>query len=280
MEQLDLRNTDCMELLASLPEGSVDLVIADPPYFEIIGEKWDHQWKSESQYLDWCDAWVRQVSCVLKPGGALYVWGTTKTDTFLRFKLNVMNSISSLEYRNWIVWSYDWGGRTKKTWPRKHEDCLMYSKGPDLRWYPEAIEVPRKLKTNMRTGESFERGKVPTDVWQQNNHTTSREYCGWHPTQKPVALLERMVRAHTLPGDTVLDPFSGSGSTAVAALRCGRKFIGSERDPDYHARSLVRIAELAPQDGTQPGRNTNQEHHGEGQTGERQHGEHTGLPAV
>lgn len=241
---MDLRNIDCLELLTSLPENSVDVVIADPPYFEIIGEKWDRQWKSEEEYLTWCDAWVRQAACVLKPGGAMYVWGTTKTDTFLRFKMNVMNNVSSLDYRNWIVWSYDWGGRTKKTWPRKHEDCLMYSKGPEVRWYPEQVEVPRKVTKNIRTGEDFKGGKVPTDVWQKNNHTTSREYCGWHPTQKPVALLERMVLAHTKPGDVILDPFVGSGSTAIAALKNGRCFIGSENDVGYYEKSLIRIDEL------------------------------------
>ena len=241
---LDLHNLDCMELLTSLPEESVDVIIADPPYFEIIGNDWDHQWRDEAEYMAWCDAWVRQCSVVLKPGGVMYVWGTTKTDTFLRFKLNVMNGISSLEYRNWIVWSYDWGGRTKKTWPRKHEDCLMYSKGNEMRWYPENVEVPRKVTKNIRTGEDFGRGKVPTDVWQQNNHTTSREYCGWHPTQKPVALLERMVLALTAPGDLVLDPFSGSGSTAIAAIKNGRRFVGCEKDPEYFSKSLKRIEDL------------------------------------
>jgi site-specific DNA-methyltransferase (adenine-specific) len=106
------------------------------------------------------------------------------------------------------------------------------------------VEVPRKVTKNFRTGEDFGRGKVPTDVWQQNNHTTSREYCGWHPTQKPVALLERMVLAHTAPGDLVLDPFSGSGSTAIAALKNGRRFVGSEKDPNYFNKSLERIKDL------------------------------------
>ena len=120
----------------------------------------------------------------------------------------------------------------------------MYSKGPEMLWYPEQVEVPRMVTKNMRTGEDFKGGKVPTDVWQKNNHTTSREYCGWHPTQTPVALLERMVLAHTKPGDVVLDPFAGSGSTAIAALRNGRKFIGSENDKSYYEKSLIRINEL------------------------------------
>lgn len=245
---LDLRNVDCRELLASLPSASVDVVIADPPYFRVVSNDWDNQWEDEAEYLAWCAGWVGECARTLKPGGALYVWGTTKTDTFLRFKLSVMGAVPDIEYRNWIIWSYDWGGRTKKTWPRKHEDLLLYSKGPHLRWHPSQVEVPRKVTKNLRTGEDYAGGKVPTDVWQQNNHTTSREYCGWHPTQKPVALLERCILAHTAPGDTVLDPFSGSGSTAVAALKSGRNFIGSERDAGYHERSLARISHLVGHD--------------------------------
>jgi len=87
-------------------------------------------------------------------------------------------------------------------------------------------------------------GKIPTDVWYKNNHTTSKEYAGWHSTQKPIELLERIVLANTSPGDTVLDFFSGSGSTAVAALRNGRKFMGCEFDKSYHKKSLARIKKL------------------------------------
>ena len=241
---LELKNSDCLEYLSTIEDESVDLVVVDPPYFKIVSADWDNSWPTESEYLDWCKKWVSKASRVLKPGGAFYVWGTTKTDTFLRFKLDIMNKLDGFEYRNWIIWSYDWGGRTKKTWPRKHEDLLMYSKGPDVRWFPEAIEVPRKVSKNIRTGEDFANGKVPTDVWTQNNHTTSKEYCNWHPTQKPIALLERVILAHTLPGDVVLDFFSGTGSTAIAAINNGRKFKGCEISKTYHEYSIERIKTL------------------------------------
>ena len=244
-EQMDLCNCDCLEFLSTLDNDSVDLVVVDPPYFRIMKDRWDNQWRDENEYLSWCQAWTAEAARVLKPGRCFYVWGTTKTDTFLRYKMEVLNRISDFHYQNWIVWAYDWGGRTKKTFPRKHEDLLMYSKGREFLFNADDVRIPYKMQSNVRKGAiNNPLGKIPTDVWTKNNHTTSREYAGWHPTQKPVALLERIVKANTDPGDTVLDFFSGSGSTAVAALRCGREFVGCEVDSVYHSKSLHRIEEL------------------------------------
>ena len=112
-------NKDCLEFLKSLDDESVDLVIVDPPYFEIIKDKWDNQWNSEQEYLDWCMEWTTECFRVLKPGRCFYVWGTTKQDTFLRYKLDVLNKQDNAHYQNWIIWHYDWGGRTKKNFARK-----------------------------------------------------------------------------------------------------------------------------------------------------------------
>ena len=148
-------------------------------------------------------------------------------------------------YQNWIIWSYDWGGRTKKTFPRKHEDLLMYSKGKTHTFNSDNVRIPYKMATNVRLGvQNNPSGKVPTDVWEKNNHTTSKEYAGWHSSQKPLALLERIILANTDPGDSVMDFFSGSGSTAIASLRNGRTFAGCEFDKNYYLKSLQRIKEL------------------------------------
>ncbi len=244
-KQIRLENTDCLALLKQLPDKSVDLVLVDPPYFRIVADKWDRQWKSEAEYLAWCREWATEANRVLKEGGCFYVWGTTKTDTFLRFKLDVMNQLSGLVYQNWIIWSYDWGGRTKKTFARKHEDLLMYSKGEKFLFDADAIRIPYKMKNSVRAGtELHGLGKIPTDVWEKNNHTTSKEYVGWHPTQKPISLLERIIRANTPADGVVLDFFSGSGSTAIASQQAGRQFIGCELDRDYFEKSLVRIEQL------------------------------------
>ena len=233
---------DCFELLDKIPDESVDLVLIDPPYFKVIKDDWDNQWVTEQEYLDWCSRWIQESVRVLKPGRCLYVWGTTKFDTFLRFKLDVLNCQPDLFYQNWIIWSYDWGGRTKKNFARKHEDILMYSKGKDFLFNADSVRIPYKMKQNVRKGaKNNPLGKIPTDVWQKNNHTTSREYAGWHPTQKPISLLERIILANTNHGDTVLDFFAGSGNTAIASIRHGRDFIGCELRDDYHKKSLARI---------------------------------------
>lgn len=118
----------------------------------------------------------------------------------------------------------------------------MYSKGDSFLFNADDIRVPYKMGTNIREGATNNPlGKIPTDVWEKNNHTTSKEYVNWHPTQKPLALLKRIILANTRPGDIVLDFFSGSGSTAIATKECGREFVGCEIDADYHQKSLKRI---------------------------------------
>jgi DNA modification methylase len=236
-----LINSDCLDLLGQIPDNSIDMVLTDPPYYQIMKHDWDNQWKTEDHYLDWCNKWTSECERVLKPGGILGVWGTTKTDTFLRYKLQVLNQYKSLLYQNWIVWSYDWGGRTKKTFPRKHEDLLIYTKGKKFTFNADQVRVPYKIKVNYRgEGKNHPLGKLPTDVWELNNLTVSPEFVSWHPTQKPFGLLERLITAYTNPGDRVLDIFSGSGSTMIVCDKLGREFIGSELSKEYYAKSLQR----------------------------------------
>lgn len=232
---------DCLDVLSRTDDNSVDLILTDPPYFEIMKNDWDNQWKSEAEYLDWCKQWSEECIRILKPGGCFYVWGTTKTDTFLRYKLDVLNNIHGVYYQSWIIWHYDWGGRTKKNFARKHEDLLMYSKGEDFGFYADSVRIPYKMEKNVKsTAINNPLGKIPTDVWEKNNHTTSKEYCNWHPTQKPIVILERIIKAHTKENDVVVDIFSGTGSTAIACDRTGRQFLGCELDEEYYNKSIER----------------------------------------
>lgn len=291
-----IKHQDCLEFLASLQDNSVDLVILDPPYN--IGfdknQGWDSQWDSTESYLEWCAKWTAECFRVLKANKCFYVWGTTKTDTFLHYKLSVLNNIPNAYYQNWIIWAYDWGGRTKKTFPRKHEDLLMYSKGSSFPFYPENVFVPRVLEENINIARKirllvkrvnniaftekdehswtqykyhlktedelakellslndknlkFKAGKIPTDVWHKNNHTTSAEYCNWHPTQKPISLLERIIKAHTVPGDVILDVFGGTASTAIAAQNTGRNAWISEFDSTFHTKSIEHFRSMTNQ---------------------------------
>lgn len=242
-----LFNKDCLELLKELPDNSVDLVLTDPPYYIGYdgGKGWDSQWKNEEDYFKWCQLWSQHCARILKPERMMIVWGTLKKDAFIKYKLQVLNEIPGIHSQNEIIWSYNWGGRSKNNFARKHEFAWCYSKGEHFIFNADAVRVERKQKINIRTGEPFEGGTIPTCVWEKNNHTTSKEYCNWHPTQKPLEVLVRMIKAYTNEGDTVLDIFSGSGSTMIACQNTGRHFIGSELDVDYYNKSLLRFQELS-----------------------------------
>ena len=240
-----IKNIDCLQYLKTLGDNSVDMVLTDPPYAIGFdgGKGWDSQWKTERDYLDWCDEWSRECVRVLKPGRMMVVWGTLKTDTFIKYKL-MLSGYEGMFSQNEIVWSYNWGGRIKNNFARKHEYAWCYSKGKEFLFNDAEIRVERKLKKNIRTGKDYEEGTIPTCIWEKNNHTTSKDYCGWHPTTKNIEILQRFIGAYTEKGDVVLDIFMGSGSTAIAAERCGRAYIGCERDPEYYVKSLERIEKM------------------------------------
>ena len=237
-----IHNLDCLDFFKMIPDESVDLVLTDPPYFIGFddGKGWDSQWKDEDEYLAWCDKWTAECVRVLKPNRMFVVWGTLKTDTFIKYKLK-LSSNSELVSQNEIIWSYNWGGRSKSNFARKHEYAWCYSKGKDFLFNDKEVRVERKLKKNIRTGKPYEQGAIPTCIWEKNNHTTSKDYVGWHPTVKNLQILERIIRAYTNPGDEVLDCFMGSGSTAIAAMRCNREYMGTELNEEYWTKINDRL---------------------------------------
>ena len=238
---------DCLSALKELEDNSVDLVLTDPPYFIGFdgGKGWDSQWEGESHYLDWCHRWTQECVRVLKPNRMLVVFGTLKTDTFIRYKLET-NVIDTLTPQNELIWSYNWGGRSKSNFARKHEYAWCWSKGDGFLFNGDDVRVERRQKVNIRTGQAYEKGTIPTCVWEKNNHTTSKEYVNWHPTQKPLLILERIIKGYTNKGDTVVDIFSGSGSTMIACQNTDREFIGSELSEEYVQKSLERMKILNP----------------------------------
>ena len=240
------KNEDCLEFLKSLPDNSVDLILTDPPYFIGYdgGKGWDSQWKSDNDYLNWCEGWSKECARVLKPHRMMCIFGTLKYNTFLRYKVEILDKLPNFFAQPEIIWSYNWGGRSKNNFARKHEYIWCYSKEPDFLFNADDIRIERKQKVNIRTGEDFEKGTIPTCIWEQNNHTTSKEYCNWHPTQKPIKILERFIKAYTNPGDIVLDLFTGSGSVLVACDNTGRIFNGCEIDTEYYEMSKARYTLL------------------------------------
>lgn len=219
------------------------MVLTDPPYSIGFdgGKGWDSSWETEEDYLQWCAEWTAECVRVLKPGRMLVVWGTLKTDTFLKYKLDVLNSFEQMRAQNEIIWSYNWGGRSKSNFARKHEYAWCYSKGDDFLFNADDVRVERKMKSDIRKGGTHSKGTIPTSIWEHNNHTGSKDFIGWHPTTKNLTVLDRMIRAYTDKGDTVLDCFLGSGSTAVAALRSGRNTVGCEKDAEYFEKMMERL---------------------------------------
>ena len=136
-------------------------------------------------------------------------------------------------FLNEIIWSYDYGGKSKNKWPSKHDTILVYVKNPD-KYYFNSTEVDREpyMAPGLVTPEKVEKGKLPTDVWW---HTivspTGKEKTGY-PTQKPKGILRRVIQASSKPGDLVLDFFAGSGTTGAVAAELGRQFILIDQNPE------------------------------------------------
>lgn len=246
----DLKNCDIFDFLKGIPDESIGLVIADPPYnIGFSGDKdWDKK-RNEEEWIEWCLSWTRELARIIEPGRMIIVWGTLKdSNQFMKYKIAVDedSELSKiLVPDNEIIWSYNWGGRSKGNFARKHEYAWCWHKaGAPLLFNDGDIRVERKVKKNLRTGEAYSQGTIPTCIWEANNHTRAKDFCGWHPTTKNLDVLTRMILAYSNPDDTVVDPFSGSGSTAIAALRAGRSFLGCELDEEYFEKSIERIQEL------------------------------------
>jgi site-specific DNA-methyltransferase (adenine-specific) len=240
------KNIDCLNFIKELPDNSVDLILTDPPYFIGYdgGNGWDSQWKSDDDYLEWCESWVVEFDRVLKPNRMMCIFGTLKYDTFVRLRLEVLNKLPNFYRQNEIIWAYNWGGRSNTNFARKQEYIWCYSKENKFLFNADNVRTERKQKVNIRTGKEYEKGTIPTCIWEKNNHTTSKEYCNWHPTQKPISILERFILAYTNPGDVVLDLFSGSASVMIACQNTGRIFNGCELDKEYYDMSIARFVEL------------------------------------
>lgn len=234
---------DVVEFLKEQEDSSAQLIIADPPYNISFdgGKGWD-SYPDEDTYLKWCKEWVDEAARVLKPGGVFLVWGTLKTDTFLKLKLDVLNKAPGLVSQGELIWENNWGGRSPKNFARKHEYSWVYSKGEDFTFNADSVRKERKMKHNPRTGKPYDKGTIPTRIFQENNHTGSKDRVAWHPTPKNIKVISTLIEAYSDSGDRVLDIFSGSGTTTLCAMRTGRESLGCELDEEYYTKILERLS--------------------------------------
>lgn len=145
-------------------------------------------------------------------------------------------------FLNELIWAYDYGAKTRKRWPTKHDTILVYVKNPDAYWFDsEAVDREPYMAPGLVTAEKAARGKLPTDVWWHTIvPTTGREKTGY-PTQKPEGVLRRIVQASSRPGDRVLDLFAGSGTTGAVASALGRDAVLVDANPEAVAVMRSRM---------------------------------------
>ncbi|MEM6291492.1 MAG: DNA methyltransferase [Myxococcota bacterium] len=150
-------------------------------------------------------------------------------------------------FLNEIIWAYDYGGRSKRRWPAKHDTILWYAKDPKAyTFHYDAIDRIPYMAPKLVSAEKAARGKTPTDVWWQTIVPTAGKERTGYPTQKPLKILERIVRVHTNCGDAVLDFFAGSGTTGEAAARLERSFTLVDENPEAIAVMRERLAFASP----------------------------------
>jgi site-specific DNA-methyltransferase (adenine-specific) len=178
---------------------------------------------------------------LLKPDGSLWVHLDDREVHYVKVLLDQIFGRSS--FINEVIWAYDYGGRTRKRWPRKHDNLLWYAKNPQRYTYRyEDIDRIPYMAPSLVGPEKAARGKTPTDCWWNTIVSpTGKEKTGY-PTQKPLAIVERIVRVHSNPGDRLLDFFAGSGTLGEAAARHGRDVVLIDQNPAAIAVMRQRLA--------------------------------------
>lgn len=239
-------HADAIDVLNSLPNESIDLIFVDPPYNigkNFAGRK--DKWETDEDYLLWCYKWIDLCICKLKPYGSMYIM--TSTQFMPYFDLYIRKSLYILSR---IVWSYDSSGvQAKKYYGSLYEPILFCVKDKnDYTFNADQIMVEAKTgaKRNLidyrkNPPQPYKNEKVPGNVWNFNRVRYRMDEYENHPSQKPISLLERIIKASSNEGDVVLDPFCGTFTTCFVAKQLGRKFIGVEIQEDYFKIGLRRL---------------------------------------
>jgi len=243
---------DNLPILCSLPDGCVDLIYIDPPFNTgkrqtrvqistvqsemgdrtgFSGRRYKTVRLGKRGYADLFDDYLlflepRLVEAhrILSPRGSLYLHLDFREVHYCKVLLDQIFGRTS--FLNEIIWAYDYGGRTKKKWPPKHDNILLYAKNPDDYTFniKEIDRIPY-MAPGLVGSEKAALGKLPTDTWWHTIvPTNSKEKTGY-PTQKPLGILNRIIRASSNPGDLVMDFFAGSGTVGASCLEWGRRFI-------------------------------------------------------
>jgi site-specific DNA-methyltransferase (adenine-specific) len=231
---------DCLDTLRRIPSGTIQLVICDPPYNINVAS-----WDDLKNYVDWAGRWLAEIERVLAPSGNLALFGGLQYQAEagsgdLLSLMAWMRAHSRMLLANLIIWHYPNGVSAQRFFANRHEEIAWFARTPKYYFDLDAVRTrldPATLATYKRdkrlNPDSLDKGINPTNVWKiARLNGNARERVG-HPTQKPRALIERIVRALSYPGSTVLDVFAGSGVTGRVAIETGRHSILGDADPQF-----------------------------------------------
>lgn len=249
---------DNLPILQSLPSASVDLIYIDPPFntgktqartqirtersqngnrIGFAGQRYETIKVGQKAYADLFDDYLAfleprllEARRLLKPHGSLYFHIDYREVHYCKVLLDAIFGRQC--FLNEIIWAYDYGARTRKKWPPKHDNILWYARDPEQYIFNvDQIERIPYMAPGLVGPEKAARGKLPTDTWWHTIvPTNGREKTGY-PTQKPLGILRRIIQASSNPGDWVLDFFAGSGTTGAACLELSRRFILIDNNP-------------------------------------------------
>lgn len=250
---------DNLDVLKSIPSGSVDLIYVDPPFNTgktqtrtqirteqdeagnrtgFGGKRYATIEVGKKGYLDLFDDYLAfleprlvEAHRTLSPHGSLYFHIDYREVHYCKVLLDAI--FGRENFLNEIIWAYDYGARSRKKWPPKHDNILWYARNHSHYIYNvDMIERIPYMAPGLVGPDKAARGKLPTDTWWHTIvPTNSREKTGY-PTQKPLGILRRIIRASSNPGDVVMDFFAGSGTTGAACLELNRHFILIDNNPE------------------------------------------------
>ena len=246
---------DNLTILKSIETASIDLIYIDPPFnkgktFTAKAGSFEDKFKSKQDYLEFLKVRLLECKRVMKDTASIYIHLDPSISHYVKVLMDGIFNESN--FRNEIVWCYSGGGIPVKDFPKKHNNILRYSKTSDYIFNADSVRVPyfsnyksttfRRPDSRKPGGEYFRNpnGKVVEDWWSDID-SRGKEWTDY-PTQKPLALLERIIKASSNEGDIVLDAFCGSGTTCVAAKNLGRQWIGIDSNPEAIAIAKSRLS--------------------------------------
>jgi site-specific DNA-methyltransferase (adenine-specific) len=265
---------DNLDFLRNIEDGSVNLIYIDPPFNTGVtqsmtslktvrddegdrigfgGNRYRTERGESRSYLDSFDDYIgflmsrmEEAKRVLAPNGSLFLHVDQRESHYCKVLLDQVFGRGS--FMNEIIWSYDYGGRSKRKWPAKHDTIFWYAVDPkNYTFNADNIDRIPYMAPSLVGKEKAARGKIPTDVWWQTIVPTNGKERTGYPTQKPLAILDRIVKVHSNAGELVMDFFAGSGTTGVAAAKNDRRFVLVDANNEAVQIAAKRLTEYDPE---------------------------------